>query len=270
MEKNITWNALVFVIIITTILTWLVWVIWAYTYSIYYRIIDMKSRIYLDLVWDSLKDKFFIDYLTDPINNYIQYGDYYGKYNINLNVNKIVKLVDKIEDRIIPWKLWMFFLFDFDLETKKELNKISQMMIYYKKSNESSTGSLNMTFVRYSKINPNIFDTWKVELSLSWCTQNTNSGLSEYKCQFLLQDFWDVFKANEYNYLLFFSSDYGVSYLIQALDAWGKTLKLPSRYLEQDFEVSSYSSKISNTVSSKIDLYDRFYLNLNKSLYFIK
>lgn len=68
MIPNKTWNALLIAIVITTVIAGMVGSLWLYSYSIYFRIIDIKNQIYITLESESIKNKQFIDYVTDPIN----------------------------------------------------------------------------------------------------------------------------------------------------------------------------------------------------------
>lgn len=262
-------NAIVFVVVITTVIAWIIWSISLYTYSIYFRVINLQSQIYLSLKWESIKDKNFLNYITDPINN-LSFDDTWNIYNdgSNLKINKFTKLTERIYDRVVPWKTSEFFMSDFDIESSKQLNKVKKLILYYNK-NETSTWTLSLNFVRYSKILPTNFRTWKIELPVDWCTGTTTWDLANYSCKYTLTDFSDDIKNNEFNYMLFFSSNVGISYVIEWRDINDKLVKLPSKYLEQDFDLTSRSKNVSRKISYKINLYDKFNLNINKGLYWI-
>lgn len=264
MRKNKKANAIVFVVVITTVIAWMIWSMSLYAYSVYFRITDLKSQIYLTLKWESIKDKNFLDYITDPINNsYFEEDN--NNYN-NIDIKKFWKLTNQIEDKVIPWKTQQFIMVDFDIESTKQLNKVKKLFLYYNKDNEAQTWSLSVNFIRYNKTLSNYFQSWKIELPVNGCSV---SDLEHYSCKYVLTDFSDNIKNNEFNYILFFSSNVGINYIIQWRDIDDNLVKLPSKYLEQEFDIWSYSSKVSRKVSSKVDLYDRFNLNINKSLYWI-
>lgn len=264
MKKNTKWNIMVVVVVITSVVAWMVWSISLYTYSIFFRVLDLKSQIYLTLEGDSIKNKQIIDYLTDPINN--QYWNYENRDNFKLN--SFSKMVDFVEDKVIPGKESYYFLTDFDIESTKNLNKVKRMVIYYWKTGES--WSLQLSFVRYNKFFSSNFQTWKIDMEITWCTSNSNTNLSEYSCEYSLRDFSNDLKNNEYNYLLFFKSESWISYLLNWKDSSNNDVKLPSRFLNQEFNLSSKSTNVTKTIKSKVDLYEKYHLNLNKSLYWIR
>lgn len=271
-NKNKKANAIVFVVVITTVIAWMIGSISLYTYSIYFRVVDLQSQIYLSLKWESIKDKNFLNYTTDPINN-LSFDETWNISNDGgtLKINRFTKLTERIDDRVVPWKTSEFFMTDFDIESSKQLNKVKKLILYYNKDNETSTWTLSLNFVRYNKILSTTFQSWKIELpvDVDTCEPNTNLELSSYSCEYTLTDFSDNIKNNEFNYMLFFSSDFGISYTIEWRDKNDELVKLPSKYLEQDFDLTSKSQNVSRKISSKINLYDKFNLNINKSLYWI-
>ncbi len=263
MKTNFKWNAIIFSIIITTIIGWLVWSVTLYTYSIYYRIIDLQSQVYLALEWEVIKNKQIIDYLTDPIN----FSKSTDLFIDKIKENKITRCKEYIEDKIIPWVINSYFLIDTDIESKRYINKIKKMNIYYKKQGEYSfSWDLKINFVRYNKINTSSFLWWVLLLPIHNCEINTNTKF-DFDCKFELTDFSDFMRGNIYNYLFFLSSNTWISYALEARDIDNNVIKIPSRYLEQDLSLYSKLWKINRQITSKVDLYDKFNLNINKSLY---
>lgn len=263
MLKNNTWNAVLFSIVITTVVASLIWSMALYSYSIYFRIIDIKNQVYITLESESIKNKQFIDYITDPINyNWDQFKD-----KDNLQINKFTRYSYLIEDNALPWKQWYFFMTDIDLESSKALSKIKQLAVYYKKPDE--TWDLFLNFIKYNKNYLNDFKWWKNILSGTGCTWWPYLD-AKYDCKYIITDFSDTFKNNIFSYLMFFSSDSWISYAIEWLDLNKEKVEIPSRYLEQKFELKTNFSDINKKVDSKIDLYEKFNINLNMWLYNIK
>lgn len=266
MKYNNKWNAIIFSVVITTIMAWLIWSTALYAYSIYFRIIDLKSQIYLSLNAESIKNKQFIDYLTDPINFKNNYDT-----NSTFNLKKFTRYEKTITDKTIPWELSYFFMTDLDLESSKALNKIKKISLFYNKKTESySWSELNLNFIRYDKNYNQNFIWWKITLKVDNNCSNYNTSWyidSNYYCKYDLSDFSSEFKNNIYNYLFFFSSNEWLSYSIQWYDSNWNIVELPSRRLDQEFELSSDYWSVKKEVSSKIDLYDKFNININKWLY---
>lgn len=257
------WNALIFIVIITTIIWWLIWSISIYTYSIFYNIDDLRSQVYLSIKSKWIKEREILDFTTNPIN---YSSDNFLKYE-NLSVNNFSQFKKQITQETKPWITSEFILADSDLETQKAINKIKKIVIYYNKTWEPTDSSLKLNMIRYNKLYNTDLQSGITYLNFNWCEVNADTSLPEYACQYELKDFNQDFKWNIYNYLMFISSDNWLSYTLKWRDELNSEVSMPSRYLEYDLDIASkwWNVKLHN--NAKVDLYQKFNLNINKSLY---
>lgn len=257
------WNTIIVTVIITAIIWGFVGSIIAYTYSFYYRVIDIQSQMYLSIEAENINDKQFIDYLTDPINfrfiNWIT-------PNENILSYQFKRFDTLIEETITPWKSSPYLMIWYDLETTFSINRVKKIMIYYKKSWEENTWNIKLNFIRYSKNYAWNFQGGIIQLPLD-SAQCLPSVKLSYSCEYKLEDFWWSLKWNIYDYLLFFSSNNGISFAMEGLDENDIVVNLPLRYIHQNLSYSSKWWKINKKLSRKIDLHNRFNVNINRSLY---
>lgn len=183
----------------------------------------------------------------------------------NLQMNRFTRYVPLIEDTAVPGNDGYFFMTDIDLESSKVLNKVKELVIYYKKNSEQ--WDLHLNFVKYNKNSGNEIKWWTHILTWSGCSLSSHPN---YECMYTISDFSSDFQNNIFSYLFFFSSQNWISYALEWRDIHSQIVELPSRYLEQKFELKTNTSQISKKIDSKIDLYQKFNVNINLGLYNIK
>lgn len=267
MQKNNSWTVIVFSIVITTVLWALLSSVWAFIYWLYIQVIDFKDQMYLSLKSESFLEKQLVDYVNDPLTYSLRLSEYGEKSNFEFNNNS--RYVNEFTDLITPMKQSFFMMTSFDNESSYLLNKIKKNIVYFNKQWEYWNLTINL--LKYNEDFPSDMQTWNIVLyydDSSYCSDIPSFWPNnEYKCSYEIMDFNYSFNNNSYDYFIFFNSDDLVTYSILAYDSNNQQVKLPSRYLDMDFNTHTSTKSLSKNTNKKLDLYSKYKLNINNSLY---
>jgi len=268
--KNNTWTVIVFSIIAVTILSALLASVWVFIYWLYKQVFDLKDQMYLSVRADSFNNKQLIEYINDPISYNIKEKKYTTKANFEISNNS--RYVEIFEDFVVPWVKSLYMMTSFDNESPSSLNKIKKIIVYFNKLWES--WDLNLNLIKYNEDFISDMKTGKIELLYSDATICSTVPSywpeSKYKCKYEIKDFNYDFENNVNDYVFFMNSKDIVSYAIEWYDKTWSKVNVPSRYLNLDFNSFTSDKDIIKNTNTKLDIYQKYNLNINISLYNLK
>lgn len=263
MRKN-KGNTIIIALLVTWILSIILTAASSIVYLIYFRVIELKDQIYLNINSNSYNNKLIADYTNNPL---WYFWDRIN--NKNINFKHFSRYEDYFEETISPWEESMFFLTNLEIENNKNIYSIKKINLFYNKWLEDE--DLSIGFVRWEKNNIKNFKTWNILLKKdeNICISNCNFSwsTSTYKNNFIISDFTSSLDTNKYNYWFFFNSANWVTYSIWWLDSENKKTQIPSKYITIDFSMNSLNKKITSNIKNKINLYSNYSINISKSLY---
>ena len=266
---NKSGNVIVLSVFISIVLVSIVLNAWLFIYNLYGQIIDLKDQMQISIHADSFANKKLIDYINNPLMFILK--DSASLSQQGFTINNSTRYVNYFTDEIVPWHESAFMLTSFDNESLASLNKIVSLKIFYNKWNQKS--DISIGFIRYNEDTMNDLRSGnqKIPYDSPYCSDsNTLWAKNEYKCMYEINDFWGKMKNNINDYLLFLNSKQFLSFSLEWFDENGKQIQIPSRYLNLDFNTSTKKQTVTKKTQKQIDIYAKYKLNFNSSLYYNK